>query len=234
MIIFICDDVNDDALHLKSIINDSGFNVRTEIFNTGEEVLARISSNKMPDICFLDIVMPKKDGVTVAEQMRQKGYNGHIVFLTITNDYAAQSYKVKAFSYLLKPPDKNEVARLLRELIDSLKAADTVGVLINSKKIPKFILHKDITYIEVIDHKLYYHLTNGDSIDENARISDIMTRLQDRRFAQCHRSFVVNMDEIYQMQGNKVVMNNGKNIPITRYYANFVNTYIGHVLKEDK
>ena len=170
--------MNDDALHLKSIINDSGFNVRTEIFNTGEEVLARISSNKMPD--------------------------------------------------------KNEVARLLRELIDSLKAADTVGVLINSKKMPKFILHKDITYIEVIDHKLYYHLTNGDSMDENARISDIMTRLQDRRFAQCHRSFVVNMDEIYQMQGNKVVMNNGKNIPITRYYANFVNTYIGHVLKEDK
>lgn len=234
MIVFICDDVDDDALQLKSIINDSGFNVRTEIFNTGGEALEHISSGKMPDICFLDILMPETDGVTVAEQMREKGYSGHIVFFTTTNDYAAQSYKVKASSYLLKPPDKNEVVRLMRELIDSIKAADAAGLLINSKKMSTFILFKDIAYIEVIDHKIFYRLTNGNTIDENARISDIMARLQDKRFAQCHRSFVVNMDEVYQVQGNKVLMNNGKNIPVTRHYANFVNAYIGHLLKENK
>ena len=121
----------------------------------------------------------------------------------------------------------------MRELLDALKAADTAGVLINSKKLSTFILYKDIAYIEVSDHKIYYRLINGSTVEENARISDITARLQDRRFAQCHRSFVVNMDEIYQMQGNKVVMNNGKTIPITRYYANFAKTYIGYLLEED-
>jgi DNA-binding LytR/AlgR family response regulator len=212
------------------------------IFNTGVEVLAYICKSgecssisvrsaewpvKIPDVCFLDILMPEMDGVSLAEQLREKGYGGHIVFLTTTNDYAVQSYKVKAFSYLLKPPDKNEVIRVIRELENLPKIADTAGILVETKKLSKFLLYKDISYIEVMNHKVYYRLINGDEIEESARISDIAFRLKnDRRFAQCHRSFIVNMGDIYKLQSNNAVMNSGKNIPISRYYADFSNKYI--------
>ena len=233
MLILICDDMNEDALQLKNIIDESGFNSRIVIFNTGVDALDFLSSSKIPDICFLDILMPKMDGVSLAEQMREKGYRGHIVFLTTTNDYAAQSYKVKAFSYLLKPPDRNEVVRLIRELDISLRAADTSGILVKTKKLSKFILFKDISHIEVINHKIYYRLTNGDEIEESARISEIVLRLQvDRRFAQCHRSFVVNMEEVYKIQDNKAIMNNGVKIPISRHFADFTSVYIEHLLGE--
>ena len=233
MTILICDDINDDALHLKSIISESWFNAHIIVFNSPADALVYAVSNERLDVCFLDIIMPEMDGVSLAEQMRQKGYTGHIVFLTSTNDYAAQSYKVKAFSYLLKSADKNEVARLMQELDISLRAADTAGLMVKTKKMSKFVLFKDISHIEVVNHKIYYRLTNGDEIEETARISEIAIRLQvDRRFAQCHRSFLVNMDDVYKIQGSNAVMNNGKKIPVSRYYSNFTNVYIEYLLGE--
>lgn len=234
MLILICDDINEDARQLKAIINEIRPNANSNIFNTAADALAYITSGKTPDICFLDILMPGMDGVSLAQQMREKGYNGYIVFLTTSNDYAAQSYKVKAFSYLLKPPDKNEVARLMRELNDSLNAVDNAGMLVKTKTMSKFILFKHISHIEVVSHNIFYRLTNGDTIEERARISEIALKLQiDKRFAQCHRSFILNMDEVYKIQGQKAVMRNGTNIPISRYFADFHDRYIKHLFIEE-
>jgi two-component system LytT family response regulator len=125
MNILICDDANDAALALKKIIAFSVSDVNVTVFNTGEDVLAYIRCGKRPDLCFLDILMPGMDGILLAAQMRKEGYSGHIVFLTAANDYAAQSYQVEAFSYLLKPPKEKEVAAILQKLKDTLEAADT-------------------------------------------------------------------------------------------------------------
>ena len=236
MNILICDDINEDALQLKTIVDSLRPNSRIVIFNTGADVLEYIDTGKMPCACFLDIIMPEMNGITLAERMREKGYKGHIVFLTTSKDYALESYKVKAFSYLLKPPVENEVADILGELEASLKAMDTAGLLIETKTMSRFLLYKEISYIEVIDHKVHYRLINDDDIEESARFTDIVSKLQaDRRFAQCHRSFLVNMDNVYKIQGNNVVMKSGnkfpgKNIPITRSYADFYDRYVEYIL----
>jgi DNA-binding LytR/AlgR family response regulator len=195
MNILICDDVNDAALMLKKIIAFTVSDVNISVFNAGEEVLAYIRSGKVPDLCFLDILMPGIDGISLAAKMREKGYSSPIVFLTSSNDYAAQSYKVEAFSYLLKPPDEKEVAAILRELKNMFEAADTAGIPVKTKQIAKHILFKDISHIEVIRHNVHFHLIDGTEIQTAGVFSEITPRLlADKRFARCHRSFVVKMD----------------------------------------
>ena len=240
MNILICDDMNEDSLRLRMIIEALRPNARIVIFNAGADVLESIDTGKMPCACFLDIIMPEMDGISLAERMREKGYKGHIVFLTNSKDYALESYKVKAFNYLLKPPEEKDVATVLAEIEAAIKLEDTAGLLIKNKLMSKFLLFKEISHIEVKGHKVYYRLTNGNEIEESARFTDILSRLQaDRRFAQCHRSFVLNIDDVYKIQGNNAVMKSGKDfpgkkIPITRSYADFYDRYVEYLFGENK
>jgi DNA-binding LytR/AlgR family response regulator len=234
MTILICDDSNEDALQLKKIVEELSPGAHPVVFNTGRETLDYISSGKTPELCFLDIIMPEMDGVSLAQNMRKNGYKGHIVFLTASNDYAAQAFDVKAFSYLLKPLETKKVADLLYGFESARKTADTGGIPVKTKKLSMFLFFKDISHAEVIKRKVCYRLINGDNIEVNAKLGDITPLLlTDRRFAQCHNSFVVNMDDVFKIQGNNVIMKRGENISISRTYAGFKNRYINYVVGKE-
>jgi DNA-binding LytR/AlgR family response regulator len=170
--------------------------------------------------------MPEIDGISLAARMREEGYGGPIVFLTASNDYAAQSYQVEAFSYLLKPPKEKEVTAILYKLKNMIEAADTEGIPVKTKQISKHILFKDISHIEVIRHTVYFRLIDGNEFQIVGVFSEIIPKLlADKRFAQCHRSFVVNMDAISGIRGNVAIMKCGKNVPISRNYSEFKKQY---------
>ena len=227
MNILICEDEEEAALALKKLILLSLPDACIMVFNTGADTLAFLRSNKAPDVCFLDIIMPEMNGIVLAARMREESYKGAIVFLTSTNDYAAQSYEVGAYSYLLKPPKDKDVAAILCRLEEQQKAVDNYGMPVKTKKMSMFVLFKDLSYVEVINHKVYFRLINGDEIEINARLSEITSLLlADPRFAQCHGSFVVNMDDIYQIQGNYALMNRGMKIPISKTFSDFKKLYV--------
>ena len=237
MNILICDDVNDAAVLLTKIISFSFPDADIRTFNSAAETLAFFRSGKIPDICFLDIIMPEMDGILLAETMREEGYGGPIVFLTLSNDFAAQSYKVSAFSYLLKPPNANEVISILRKAEKANKEGDSTGFHVKTKQVTRFILHREIAHVEVRNQKLFIRLLDSTEVEMWSSLSEIMPKLRglgichdsrengDSRFVQCHKSFVVNMDFISYIQGNTIIMKYGKNIPISRGYANIKKLY---------
>ena len=248
MNILICDDIGDEALQLAKIISLSFQDADIRTFNNAEEALVFFRSVKKPlssvkpkgrgstpvsssepDICFLDIIMPGMDGIVLAEKMREEGYKGPIVFLTSANDFAAESYKVDAFSYLLKPPNEKEVITILHKAEKEKKDSDTAGLQVKTKNITRFILHRDISHVEVKNQKLFISLIDGTEVEMWSSLSEIAPKLMgesgDSRFAQCHNSFVVNMDTISYIEGNSVIMKGGKKIPITKKYADFKKLY---------
>ena len=235
MNILICDDVSDAAVQLTKIISLSFPDADIRTFNNAAEVLSFLRSGKTPDICFLDIIMPEMDGLLLAEKMREEGYGGPIVFLTLSNEFAAQSYKVEAFSYLLKPPNAKDVVAILQKAEKASKDSDTRGIQIKTKQLTRFILHRDISHVEVKNQKLFIRLINGTEVEIWSSLSEIAHKLigesqnsrenGDSRFAQCHNSYVVNMDNILYIQGNTIIMKEGIKIPITKKYADFKKLY---------
>jgi DNA-binding LytR/AlgR family response regulator len=222
------------ALMLKKIIVFELPDVSIMVFNSPVSALDFIRSGKQPNVCFLDIIMPEMDGVTLADNLRKEGYKNPIVFLTTSNEYAAQSYKVNAFSYLLKPPVKEEVVNTLRKLDDFKKNSDTAGIPVKTRNISKFILFRDLSHVEVIKHNVHFRLTGGEEIIVTCSFGEITPALlADSRFAQCHRSFVVNMDSISEMQGNTVIMNCGKTIPVSKNYGGFKKEYEKRLFRTD-
>lgn len=234
MNILICDDLRSDSDRLLRLIRDSRLDVNTVVFQSGYDTLDYFHTGAVVDVCFLDIVMPEISGVELASELRRGGYTGEIVFLTTSNDYAAESYDVNAFSYLLKPPTPEGVRGILQKLEDARKKGDTEGILIKISKVSRNVLFRDISNVEVIKHYVYIRLTDGEEIELYATFGEIADQLlRDSRFVQCHRSFIVNMSEISSITDKEVTMRGGKKLPVSKSYSDvrksFAKWMIGEV-----
>jgi len=234
--ILICDDMHDDGFKLEQAIKTSGIDANCCYFDKSMDALFHIKTGTKADVCFLDIIMPEMTGIELARQIRktetaQGAKACEIVFCTNSNEYASESFDVKAFSYLLKPPAPQKVAAILQEIISIKKTADISGIPISTKTMTKFLYFREISYIEVINYKVYFRLIDGSEIAIVSTLGAILPQIMvDKRFAQCHRSFIVNMNNISKIQGNNVLMYSGRQIPISRTYAGFSDKYIEHLI----
>jgi len=238
MNILICDDVKEDMNKLENAVKQSGFDADIRCFVKGADVLEYIKStanvNTDIDVCFLDIIMPEMNGIELAGRMRLLGFNGKIVFLTSSADYGVESYQVKAFFYLLKPVNTQEVIKLLNEIKNSESSKDSAGIKIETRNMTRFVYYHEISFVEVINKNVFFRLLDGSEIVIFASLSDILPQLAaDGRFAQCHRSFVVNLDSIMQINGKEVFLRCGRKAPISRSYKDFGDQYFMRVMGKD-
>ena len=226
MNILICDDIAEESQKLEEAINASGFNGNLVCFNNGKDALACILSDAKIDVCFLDVLMPQMDGITLARKMRKAHYTGEIVFLTTTKEYAVDSYDVKARSYLLKPPNAVKVAQILHEIEDMQKSADTAGIPIMTRTMKRFLYFHEISFVEVMGKKVYFRLLDGSDVEITAALNEILPKfIEDSRFIQCHRSYVVNMNAVSRIQGKEVFFRCGRKAPITHNNTDFDKQY---------
>lgn len=85
----------------------------------GRAAVAGVAQHQ-PDVVFLDVNMPRLDGMAAARQMREQGYLGEIVFVTAYDQYAVPAFEQRAIDYLVKPLEeerlRDTVARLQTRL----------------------------------------------------------------------------------------------------------------------
>lgn len=89
--------------------------------------------NYRPDIVFLDIQMPEKDGFEVLEQIREHQLNPTVIFITGYDKFAIRAIKEAAFDYILKPVDPEEFSTTLHKLKTTQKGdlSQQVGKLLD-------------------------------------------------------------------------------------------------------
>lgn len=116
MKVLIADDEIDLTRALGAILKYSEYEVK--IANDGEEVL-KIAENEKFDILILDVMMPKKTGIEVVEELRKKNINTPILMLTAkaeTED-KVEGLDKGADDYLTKPFEKDELLARIRALV---------------------------------------------------------------------------------------------------------------------
>jgi DNA-binding response OmpR family regulator len=106
--IFMCEDDENLGMLLREYMQSKGFDV--DLFLDGEEG-ARGFSEKKYDICLLDVMMPKKDGFALAQEIRAINAEIPIIFLTAKNmrEDILEGFKVGADDYLSKPFSMEEL-----------------------------------------------------------------------------------------------------------------------------
>jgi len=106
--IFMCEDDENLGMLLREYLQAKGFDA--DLFPNGEEGERAFSSKKY-DICLLDVMMPKKDGFALAQDIRRVNTEIPIIFLTAKNmkEDVLEGFKVGADDYLTKPFSMEEL-----------------------------------------------------------------------------------------------------------------------------
>jgi len=185
------------------------------LFAGGTELLR---SPRRFDLVFLDIQMDDISGMDAAKRLRENGKAGHIIFVTIFNEYVYEAFEVEASDYLLKPIDPARFERTMDRICRSLHTAKEPGLLLPSRgNTFSFLRFSDILYCEARNHKILIRSTTKTS-ECSLKIDDLKERLDDR-FFQCHRSYFINLHYACGYEAGLVALENGEKIPVSRLRA---------------
>lgn len=209
MRIAICDDEKKDCELLHDYCKCYDNNLSIHNFSSGAQLL-KAFKDCFYDLIFLDIEMDSPNGYEVGMKLAQSSKKPIIVFTTKTINYAVRGYGV-AFRYLLKPIKYEtfvSVLRLAAEKILPEKITVTKG---DSQLILNI---SDIIFIEVILHKVIFHLQDGNSLTIRGTLTNVMSQIKRSWFVQAHKSYYVNMDYIDRMSQKSFFLTDGTEIPI--------------------
>jgi two-component system response regulator LytT len=205
-------------------------------FNSGSAALEYYSAGNRIDFAFLDIIMPGLSGVETALRFRANGFMGYIVFLTSSNDFAAESYAVEAFSYLLKPVEQEKFFSLMQRLETDFArngGKDGAFITVKTRQYDRNILFRELVFIEVIGHKLFIHLANKEILTLNKSLNRFAVSLMDDgRFAYCHNASIVNLDYVKTIKNNVAVLKTGQIVPISRRHNDFKTLFISRSIRK--
>ena len=162
--------------------------------------------NNTADVIFLDINMPDMNGISLGKIITKMYPDMKIVFITAYKDYAVDAFEIKAFDYLLKPYSENRIKNLLKSLINIKNEKTTAIKNNNLKKITVNIGERlyvislnDIDYIEASEKETLI-FSNQKKYVSKIKISKWEEMLKENNFYRCHRSFIVNLDKITEIE----------------------------------
>ncbi len=184
-------------------------------FENASEVLAFLETNSV-DLIFLDVEMP---GISGMELMNRIGNLCQVILTTSKTEYAFEAFQYHVTDYLKKPIFFPRFEQSVLKALDIHKQNHNHSI--NSEEI---YIRENGRYIRVAYHEILYIENAGDYVcivTSNGNhiipgtIKGIDGRLRDPRFLKVHRSFIVNLQKIKDIEDNTIVIES-KVIPVSR------------------
>ena len=223
MRIAICDDEIEALAKYKKILSEiltkHSVPAKIDVFQTADALMFDMDDSGNPiDILFLDIRMPKVDGIEMAKWIREKKLPCEIIFLTVSREHMLQAFDLGAFHYIVKdytPQEKiEEICLRVSEKVESEKReVITVSCAGDSRIIPI----RDILYFEVKNYIIIVHY-DDESFEFYSTMGKIENNLLRHGFVRVHRSFLVNLSHIRSMIRQEIELSDGTEIPVGRKY----------------
>ena len=203
--------------------------------NSGLKGIEAIKKHQ-PDLVFLDIEMPHKNGFDVLNETRGMNYN--VIFTTAYDQFAIKAFKFSAIDYLLKPIDILELQQAVekaRSRKGSINLEEKINILFsqlehtgmkstNKIALPvgdalQFMEPDEIIRCESESNYTHIFLTNGKKITLAKTLKEVEENIEGNPFFRIHQSHLVNMNHINKYikgDGAYVIMKDGTHIGISR------------------
>lgn len=220
--IAVCDDNIDELSNMVQLINlyrtTKNINCEYAVFPNGLDLVSNLEKGKRFDIYCLDIIMPGFSGIDVAKEIRNFDKAAPILFFTSSSEYAVESYSVKAINYVLKPISKDKFFFTFDEILERIKAEEKEdAIIVKSNMGIQKILISNLTFIEVIGRNVLYHLRSGKVIECTESFSSVCdTLMKHGCFMKPHRSYLVNMQYVDNINNHQVILQTLSSIPVAQ------------------
>ncbi len=186
-----------------------------------------IMEKDIVDAIFIDINMPDLNGMDFVKSLAVPPL---VVFTTAYSEYAVEGYKVEAVDYLLKPFGMNDFQRAalrLKERVERFAEqrgeGDEDTLFLKTEYRVVRISKSDIRYVEGMSEYLKIHLEGQQKpLVVLLSMKKIEENLPQNTFMRIHRSYIVNLKKIREVNKNRVIMDADTYLPIgDNYKENF-------------
>ena len=213
----IIDDRSDDRAtlyrELDSVLRERGYTVDAiDQFESGEAFLASFEKGKY-DLIFFDIYMEGISGIQAAAEVRKSDRNVRLIFVTTSNDFAAESYSLRADYYLLKPYVHDDIVKAMT-VID---LADYEKQRIVTLPDGSTCLLHDIVYTEYYNHRIVLYLKGGRKKKVRASQASLEEVLcANDAFVTCTKGIIVNLEYVRRIEEGAVLLEEKYQVPVSR------------------
>jgi two-component system LytT family response regulator len=223
---------------------------------TGQEAKAAIEQGNL-DLLFLDIQMPEVTGLDLARTIQSAGVPA-VVFVTAYDQYALRAFEVHALDYLLKPFSVDRFRAALGHAREHLakrvpgqagadgnghgaagasrdpQAARRNRLMIKSGGRIHFVRTADIDWCEAAGNYVRMHVAQQEYLVRDT-MGHLESQLDGHQFMRIHRSTIVNVDRIQEMQSSfngeyVVLLRNGTRLTLSRGYRDAIQARLGKPL----
>jgi two-component system response regulator LytT len=243
--IIIVEDEKISSDELKYIISK---NSRFKIIGQAYDGISALElvKNQEPEVVFIDINIPGKNGVELAEEIKKILPDTILIFLTAYDIYAIKAFELRVYDYILKPYDEKRIAESLNcisntinnrnenEIIDFLGKLDNKQVL---KKVPcennGRIILVDVSkiYLCYSEDEKNYVKTDEETYYTTKTLQELVEKTN---FFRCHRSYIVNLEKIKEVYSwfngtYRLIMDDAENseIPVSRTHVREIKELLG-------
>lgn len=204
-----------------------------------------------PDLLFLDVQMPEMDGFEVLKTLAPDRMPA-VIFVTAYDQYALRAFDVHALDYLLKPFDRERFQKALRRAkahISSQRSDDVnkrlLALLEDLKSGPKyldrlviksggrvfFLRTDEIDWMEAAGNYVRLHVGKESHLLRDT-MGGLEARLDPQKFLRIHRSTIVNLERIKELQPwfhgeYQVVLRDGTKLTLSRSYRDSLQELLG-------
>ncbi len=222
--------------------------------SNGAEAIEAIQAMQ-PDLLLLDVQMPEVGGFAVLEALRDEPSLPPVIFITAYDHYAVRAFEVHALDYLLKPFDRERFRAAMERAKKQIRRDPDNGIdariiaLLEQIKEPQryserlvvktggrvFFLNTDeIDWIEAEGNYVSIH-TGAKAYLLRETISSLETQLDPREFVRIHRSAIVRLDRIKELQPwshgeYHVILHDGTQLTLSRSYRDKLQAALGNSL----
>ncbi len=198
----------------------------------GEKIILQYK----PDLVFLDIQMPEKNGFDLLKSLKSLSFE--IIFVTAYDQYGIQAVKFSAIDYLLKPlsiadlktavekavlrsAQKRQNLQLenLIQLLQQTQQKQFHRIALQSTRETRFVEPQKIIRCESSNNYTTFYLFDGERILTSKPIFEYEEMLDDYGFVRCHQTHLVNKIFIkswIKEEGGCLLLEDGSRIPISR------------------
>ena len=189
--------------------------VDVKVFDNGYNLL-NAHKFKSFHLIFLDLLMDPISGLKTAELIRQIDPLVNIIFVTVTDEYAVDGYKVNALRYLLKPVDKKELLKTVKPILVGSKNFNSKIFTFSNNDGAHRVKLSEILYFESSLKKINL-VTKNETFNFYGKISEIESELQDEYSIRVHKSFIVNLRYVTQVNATSLTLEDNTEIPVSKY-----------------
>lgn len=208
--------------HVNQWADRRGCPIKISVFSSSEEFAEKWKKGLKCDIILLDILFDHEmDGMKIAKMIRNTDLLLPIVFITSSDAYIHEGYRIQALRYLNKPIHSEDIDECM-DIAYNRYTLTQNGYLILEVYGGRYAIPKnEIIFIEAIAPRVRIICAGQKkAIELRYRFRDIVARLSSEpMFLLCHRSILVNLIHIRNIWKSELHLSNGSEVPLSRTYV---------------